>query len=141
MFPLVVDVNVIISSLFGEGNSLTVFKLDSILKKYQFISPELVIIEFSKDSSEIAKRSKLSVEEATKVMSFVSRQIKLVSDSEFTDKMSEARKTLRGHEKDVHYLALALKRDCAIFSGDKVFKQLCPSKVKTPKEFLEEFYK
>ena len=83
----------------------------------------------------------MSVEEATKVMNFVSRQIKLISDSEFIYKIPEARNTLGEHNNDVHYLALALKKNCEIFSGDKVFKQLCPDKVKTPKELLDKFYK
>ena len=141
MFPLVVDVNVIISSLLGEGNSLIVFKLNSILERYNFISPEFVLVEFNKHSSEIAKRSKLSIEESTKVMNFVSKQINLISDSTFIDKIPEARKILKEHEKDVPYLALALKKNCNVFSGDRVFKKLCPDKVKTPKELLEEFYK
>ena len=141
MFPLVVDVNVIISSLLGEGNSLIVFKLNSILERYKFISPEFVLVEFNKHSSEIAKRSKLSIEESTKVMNFISRQINLISDSAFIDKIPEARKILKEHEKDVPYLAIALKKNCNIFSGDRVFKKLCPDKVKTPKVLLEEFYK
>ena len=141
MFPLVVDVNVIISSLLGEGNSLIVFKLNSILERYKFISPEFVLVEFNKHSSEIAKRSKLSIEESTKVMNFISRQINLISDSAFIDKIPEARKILKEHEKDVPYLALALKKNCNVFSGDRVFRKLCPDKVKTPKELLEEFYK
>lgn len=141
MFPLVVDVNVIISSLLGEGHSLTVFKLNSILKQYELISPEFILIEFGKHSSEIAKRSKLSVEEATKVMNFVSKQIRLISDSGFIDKLPEARKILGEHRKDVHYLALALKKNCNIFSGDKILKSLIPDKVKTPKELLEELNK
>ena len=141
MFPLVVDVNVIISSLLGEGNSLIVFKLNSILERYKFISPEFVLVEFNKHSSEIAKRSKLSIEESTKVMNFISRQINLISDSAFIDKIPEARKILKEHEKDVPYLALALKKNCNVFSGYRVFRKLCPDKVKTPKELLEEFYK
>src|SRR3989344_9601657 len=107
MFHFVVDVNVIISSLLGEGNSLTVFKLNEILEQYQFISPEFVMIEFNKHSSEIARRSKLSVEEVTKVMNFISRQIKLISDSEFIDKIPEARKILGENNNDAYYLALA----------------------------------
>jgi len=30
--------------------------------------------------------------------------------------------------------------NCNILSGDKVFKQLCPDKVKNPREILEEFF-
>ena len=141
MLPFIADVNVIISSLLSSGNSLMVFKLNSILERYQFISPEFVIIEFNNHSSEIAKRSRFSIEEATKVMNFITKQIKLISVSNFSDKLGEAREMLKGHQKDAHYLALALKFNCDIFSGDKIFKQLCPQKVKTPREILDEFYR
>lgn len=120
MLPFIADVNVIISSLLGSGHSLMVFKLNSILERYQFISPEFVIIEFNNHSSEIAKRSKFSIEEATKVMDFITKQIKLISDSKFSDKLGKAREMLIGHKKDAHYLALALKFNCDILSGDKI---------------------
>jgi predicted nucleic acid-binding protein len=140
MFPLVVDVNVIISSLLRMGNSLLVFKMNPILKRYDLISPEFAMIEFNNHSSEIAQRSRLSIEEATKVMDFISKQIRLVSKEEFSDKLKEAREILKDHIKDLPYLALALKFNCNIFSGDRIFKDICPDKVKTPKEILEEFY-
>lgn len=69
------------------------------------------------------------------------KQVKLIPDSGFKDKLGEARKILKEHHKDIHYLALALKFNCNIFSGDKIFKRLCPNKIKTPREILEEFYR
>ncbi len=140
MPPLVADINVIISSIISSGHSLMVFKLNSILERYQFISPEFIMIEFNKHSSEIAKRSKLSIEEATKVVKFITKQIRLIPDSQFNDKLKEAREILKGHQKDAHYLALALKFNCDIFSGDKIFKNLCQEKVKIPREVLDELY-
>ena len=137
---LVVDVNTIISSLLGSGHSLLVFKLNSVLKEYKLITPEFFLIELGKHSSEIAERSKLSTEEANKVINFISEQIELIPDSEFKDKIPEARNMLEKHEKDVPYLALAIKKNCNIFSGDKTFKKLCPNMVKTPREVLEMFY-
>ena len=140
MLPLVIDINVIISSLLNAGHSLMVFKLNNILEKYQFISPQFIMIEFNKHSSEIAKRSRSSIEEITKVIDFIIKQIKIIPDSQFSDKLDEARKMLNRHLKDAHYLALALAFNCNIFSGDKIFKKLCPEKVKTPREILDEFY-
>lgn len=46
---------------------------------------------------------------------------------------------LEGHEKDVPYVALALKLDCKIFSGDKILKSFIPDKIITPKELLDSF--
>ena len=75
MFSLVIDANVIISSLLGEGHSILFFKTNYIIKQYHLISPEFVLIELGKHTSEIAQRSKLPIEDATKVMNFISNQI------------------------------------------------------------------
>ncbi|RJS69154.1 hypothetical protein CW713_05800 [Methanophagales archaeon] len=46
----------------------------------------------------------------------------------------KAKRLLSTHPKDVPYLALALKFNCPIFSGDKTLKRLSPVKVLSPKE-------
>ena len=140
MFPLVVDINVVLSSLLGVGDSLLVFDFNYLFKRYDLIAPYYFIIELNKHTSEIAQRSKLSINEATKLLHFITKQIRFVSEDEFSDKFTEARKILGEHDKDIHYLALAIKKNCNIFSGDKVFKELCPDKIKTPKELLDEFF-
>ena len=140
MLPLVIDAIVVIFSLLGNGHSLLVFKLNDITKKYQMIYPEFILIELGKHASEIAQRSKLSIEEATKVMDFVSKQIEFIPASKFEDKLNEARQILQEHEKDVPYVALALAFNCRIFSGDKMLKALVPDMVLTPREVLDGFY-
>lgn len=138
---LVVDSNVVISAAFNIGNSLNVFLQNFEKRRFEFIAPNLLVLEVGNHTDKIAKKTNLSAEESLEVLRFIIEQIKFVEDDEFTDKMSEARAILGGHQKDAHYLALALAFNCKIFSGDKVFKELCPDKVKTPKELLEEFYK
>ena len=136
----VVDVNVVISAVFNKGDSLNVFFWNALYNKFNFIAPQFLYIELGKHTDRIARETKYSLLEATKILKFVIKQIKFVSDTEFSDKIEEAKKILKGHEKDVPYLALALKFNCIIFSGDKELKRLIPDKVKTPKELLEEFY-
>jgi len=73
-----------------------------------------------------------------KTLELVLRQITFISKSEFEDCLEKAKELLFEHLKDVHYLALALKLDCKIFSGDKTFKKLSPTEVLSPKEMLDK---
>ncbi|MEK6824658.1 MAG: PIN domain-containing protein [Nanoarchaeota archaeon] len=135
---LVVDINVIFSAILGIGNSSNIFKLNAQKKKYEFIAPEFLYIELGKYTSEIAQRTSYTLKEAEKALIFIERQIKFIQENIFQDKVEEARMILKGHEKDVPYLALALKFNCNIFSGDKILKSIIPDRVKTPKELLKE---
>lgn len=137
---LVIDVNVVISSLLSQGDSFNVFALNNIFNKFEFVAPEFLLIEFEKHKEEIVKRSKLNADEAKEVIDFITKNITFVPDSQFRDKIKEAKEILKEHEKDVPYLALALKLNCNIFSGDKLFKSICKEKVKAPKEILDIFY-
>ena len=136
---LVVDVNVIISAVLGIWNSSKVFELNAKERKFKLFAPEFLYVEINKHTEKIAKKTKLSQEEVREALNFIMEQIDFISYEEFKDKFKEAKESLKEHEKDIYYLALALKLKCNIFLGDKTFKQLCPSLVKTPKEILEEF--
>lgn len=135
----VVDSNVVISAALNRGNSLNVFLKNFTKKKFDFIAPLFLIIEVGKHTEKIARKTNLSPEESLEMLEFVISQIKFIQDDEFTDKMKEAREILKNHNKDVHYLALALKFNCEIFSGDKTLKSIIPDKVITPKEILDLF--
>ena len=135
---LVVDINVILSALVSHGNSSRIFELNSEKKKFDFIAPQFILIEAGKHLTEIAKRSTLPIEETQRDLELITKQINFFPEEDYKDKLAEARNILKEHQKDVPYLALALKFDCDIFSGDKIFKQLCPNKVRNPKEILQE---
>ena len=135
---LVVDFNVIFSSALGIGHSYMIFYLNNKERKFRFITPEYMYVEIGMHTEEIAKRSNFSLEKAQEVLKFIIKQITFIQDQEFNYKIEEAKQILKGHEKDVPYLALALARDCDILSGDKIFKQLS-DKVKSPREILEMF--
>lgn len=138
---LVIDVNVALSSILGFGNSLRIFELNVEKKKFKFIAPEYLSIEFGKHAVDLAKRSKFSIDESQEAIRLIVDQLTFVSENDFRDKLNEARKILGKHEKDVPYLALAIAKNCDILSGDKIFKELVPEKVKTPREILEMFEK
>ena len=136
---IVVDSNVVISAALNKGNSLNVFLENFRNKKFDFIAPQFLFIEVGKHTNKIAGKTNFSFEESQEMLEFIISQIRFIQDDEFKDKLEEARKMLEHHNKDAHYLALALDFNCKIFSGDKTLKSIIPSKVITPKELLEEF--
>ena len=137
---LVIDFNTVFSSILNIGNSLIIFILNIIIGKFRFIAPEYMYLEISKHTNDIATKTNFSLEDAQEILKSIIKQITFIPDKEFIDKIEEARKILKGHEKDAPYLALALTLNCNILSGDKIFKKLCPDKVRNPKEILNTFY-
>ncbi len=133
---LVVDPNTIISALIKKGNVSEIFSLNFILKKFDFIAPNFLVIELGKHTLKIVGKTHLSEELIKEEIEFVLSQITFIPDEEYKEKISEAKEILKGHEKDIPYLALALAFNCKIFSGDKVLKTIIPDRVKTPKEIL-----
>ena len=136
----VVDPNIVISALLGIGNSYKVFDLNNVKQKFNFISPYYFLVELGSKTEKIAKKTKFSLEEVQEVLRFIVNQITFIPESEYENKIKEARQILKSNEEDVPYLALALKYNCEILSGDKLFKKFCPEKVKNPKEILRIFY-
>lgn len=138
---LVVDPNVIISAVLNIGNSLNVFFINKIIKNFDFVAPEFILIELGNHTEKLAKKTLFSEEKVRQIIEFIMEEIELIPDSRFNDKIEEAKIILNGHDKDIPYLALALKLNCDILSGDKVLKGLCQNKVKNPREILDSFYK
>jgi len=134
---LVVDANVVISSLIKKSTTFDVFLLNSVLKKLEFIAPEFLWIEVEKNGEELLKETELTEDEFKEVMEFLIEEITIVPSSQFLEFLPEAKRLLSTHPKDVPYLALALKFDCSIFSGDKTLKRLSPVKVLSPREVLK----
>ena len=135
----VVDVNVIFSSLLTKGDSLKVFELNFVFDRLDFFAPEFLLIELEKHREEFLNRSKLSREEFDEVLEFILEQITLIPNSEFSEYLPKAEKLSSTHLKDVQYVALSLKLNCYIFSGDKSLKKLAGVEVLNPKELLSRF--
>ena len=84
----------------------------------------------------VASLSKLSEEEISEVLEFIKKSVEIIPFEVFGDKAKEAM-SLAPHLKDVPYVALSLKLDCKIFSGDKGLKECLQDKVITPSEAIE----
>ncbi|MBU4070441.1 MAG: hypothetical protein KJ646_05655 [Nanoarchaeota archaeon] len=136
---LVIDVNVVLSSLLTKGDSFKVFALNNLFNKFNFVAPEFLLRELEKHKEEFLKRSKLSKQEFEEILEFLLEQITFIPKSEFSEFLPKAKTLLSKHLKDVPYLALALKLNCSIFSGDKTLRKLSPIEILSPKEMLSKF--
>lgn len=134
---LVVDVNVVFSALVNKGKSFEVFEANNIFNVFGFIAPEFLFSELGKRIDKLLSQSKLTKEELSEVFSFIKKEINLIPFSEFSDKLPEA---IKLNFKDSPYLALALKLNCPILSGDKGLKEQTKIKILSPSEALLIIY-
>ena len=130
---LVVDFNAVFSALVAKGTTLDVFIRNDKLRKFNFISPEFVLEETSGHKNKLLSFTKLSDEEFNKFFSMIKSQIEIIHSSEFLEKLPEA---IKLDKKDSPYLALALKKGCPIFSGDKRLRLQTKVRVYSPKDLL-----
>ena len=132
----VVDANVVISSLIIKGIPSSVFSLNAILNKFEFIAPEFLLEEVKKHKLKALRFTKLSGQEFEDAYKFLIDEITFIPAGEFLQFLPEA-KQLAPHDKDVPYIALSLAFNCPIFSGDKGLKKALPDKVIAPSEALD----
>jgi len=130
---LVVDANIVFSALIRRGKPLRVFELNKLLMKFELITPEFLFFEVGKRMDKILKLTDLSKEEFITVFSFIKKELELIPLETFEDKVDEA-KERSPHLKDMPYVALSLKFDCKILSGDKGIKECLPERVIIPSE-------
>ena len=133
---VVVDTNTVFSSLYIKGRPFEVFMLNKMVGSFEFVAPEFLFLEIGKRMDKLLAKSKLSKEEISDIFSFLKREIDFISSDKFEDRAEEARKKAP-HLKDAVFVALALKLDCKILSGDKGIKKSLPDRVITPSEAID----
>ena len=119
---VVVDCNRVISSLLTKGKIFTVFLLNSVVKKLEFVAPEYLFFEIVKNFDVILSKIKLDKEELAEVFSFLKEHIGPVPFKEF-NKYAEEAKELAPHDKDLQYFALALASKSGIWSDEDRFRE------------------
>lgn len=100
---LVVDANILIAALIRDGYTRHML----LFGDNEYCIPEYIFEETKNHLNELAKRTKVPNEELWKTMQ---------------DLISQAN-AITPDQKDIHYVALALKQDCPIWSNDKKLKE------------------
>jgi len=134
---LIVDSNVVISCLLRKGIPYKVFLLNFLFEKFKLIAPEFLWVEVEKHKEELLKETKLPAEEFEEILEFLREEIDIIPAVQFLELLPKAKEILPTHTKDALYLALALKFNSPIFSGDKRLKKQSSVKILSPREILD----
>jgi len=135
---IVADANELFSLLIrGNIYSEIIFFSDEI----ELIAPEFILIEFSNNKEEILSKTHRTEYEFSKLLSVFERRIRLIPQEEFEKFIPEAYKLFPEHQKDIPYLALALRFNCPIWSEEKLLKKQNKVEVFTTRELISFLYK
>jgi predicted nucleic acid-binding protein len=134
---LVIDANELFSAMIAKGRGRQTKKLDILFSdKVELFSPKLLFTEFERNREEIKSKSRFSDKDFDVFIGILTSRIEPVPIENFVDKLLEA-KEITPHTKDLLYFALALKLDCAIWSGEKRLKEQSAVKVFNTKDLIE----
>ena len=116
---LILDTNVIISGLVKR--SITLFKIIELYtKNFEILIPEYVKDEVESKIDKISKASGLSYSEIKYILDVLFRMIKIVPKDVFIGKWEDAYRISKSFDvKDTPFIALALKLNIPIWTGDK----------------------
>lgn len=128
---LVVDANILFSSLIKEGKTQELF-LDLSFNLY---TPEFIFTEFEKHKDEILEKTNRSSEEFNEILNTMKEVINIIPEEEFEEFILAAEE-ISPDQDDVMYFALALKLNCPIWSNDKKLKEQDKIKVYSTNELV-----
>lgn len=119
---LIPDSNVLISALIRRGKTFELFEWNDLTGTLNFIAPEYLSSEITRNFSNIEKKSKLSKSEFKEVFDKIESQIEFVPLSKFSSFIPKALKI--SPPNDFPYIALALflksqGRNARVLSNDK----------------------
>lgn len=115
---IVVDANIIFSSLIKEGKTQEIM-VNLSLSLY---APEFILEEIEKHKAMILAKTSRSEEQLNNIINLIKRIITIVPKERLEEFMKQA-KQISPDPDDVAYIALALKLKCPIWSNDKSLKQ------------------
>jgi predicted nucleic acid-binding protein len=133
---LVVDSNIIFSAMISDSVTREIL-LDS---GHSFYSPDFIKSEITKYRDLITEKSGLNEKEFEVLLDLILDEIEIQAKEEYENELGEAEEILGDQDiKDVPFLAVAIQKDCKIWSDDKDFQEQDRiDTVKTP-EMIENY--
>ncbi len=129
---LIIDANVLFSALIKDSLTIKLVLLGDLT----LYAPDFFILEFLKYEKMILKKTKRSRENYVELLHSLNDVIQIIPEEEFKGYLNEAEK-ISPDEKDVSYMALALKMDIPLWSNDKKLKEQNRVKVFDTKDIIE----
>ncbi|MEK6899645.1 MAG: PIN domain-containing protein [Nanoarchaeota archaeon] len=117
---LVVDANILFSALMRDSHTRHFL----LFSGHALCTSEFVFEEIMEHIDEVSKKTSLSKQEAESLLKDIISlaDISIVPLSEYKEFFRDAQKICPDFD-DVHYFALALRLNCAIWSNDKKLKE------------------
>ena len=116
----VLDANVIISAIIKDSH----VRHFLLFSGNSFCTPEFVFEEINEHRDEIKEKSSLSEKEIKELLHYITAfaNLRIIPLVELESHRTEAIR-ISPDPDDIHYVALALKRNCAIWSNDRALKE------------------
>ncbi|MEK6932740.1 MAG: PIN domain-containing protein [Nanoarchaeota archaeon] len=132
---LVLDANIVFSARIKEEYIRRLI----LLSDHSFFVPEFILEEMNKHKALILEKANVTEEELKEIFNLIIKNanIEIIPREDFEDYIKEAEEISYDMD-DVHYLALALKLKCPIWSNDNDFKKQDKVKVFSTSGLLKE---
>lgn len=117
---LVVDTNVIISALIRDG-----YTRHLVLESgHDLLSPDFLKTEIDRHRDLIMEKSGMSRAELDILLNLLLEEVDVVPLESYEGCLEDAREIMGGIDiKDVPFLALAMEKECGIWSDDTDFRE------------------
>ena len=113
---LVIDSNILFAALLKDSGT------SDILFKHKLYAPEFIFVEFRKYKDYLKGKTKRTEENFNELFDLFERNVILIPKEEIESFIEKAEK-VSPDEKDIVYLALALKLRCGLWSNDRDLKE------------------
>ena len=115
----ILDANVLFRILISQGDIIDLIFNDSLI----LLAPDKLKEEFLNHKEEILNKSCLSESEFTELTSNIFEKIIFIPLNEYKISLPKAKLLLGRHEKDEDFVALALSKNCKIWTYESlIFK-------------------
>jgi predicted nucleic acid-binding protein len=115
---LVVDANILFAALIKESVTSELLFKNSL----HLYAPEFIFSEFEKYRDVVKKKTERNNHDFNKLLLTLEKRISLIPIEEISPFIEKAIE-ISPDEKDVPYIALALKKNISIWSNDKTLKE------------------
>ena len=128
---LIIDANILFAVLIRSGVTAEL----AFEKDIHLIAPEFLVEEFLNHENEILGKMRCTREEFVKMIHTLNEVITVIPSDEYAGYITRAL-SIAPDQNDTAYFALALKRNCAIWSNDKMLKQQNKIKIYNTAELI-----
>lgn len=132
---LIIDADILMSALIStNGRTFDLIFNDRV----RLYAPEFLLEEVEEHRAEILEKSGLDKSQFDLFLSIISSKIDFIPKDDFEEFRDKSSLTTPDPD-DAEYLALAMKRRCAIWSNDKKLKQQIAIKIYSTEDLINLF--